>query len=33
MRSMYYFVIVIGMVLALGESGGSLASAKTIEAH
>jgi hypothetical protein len=32
MRSIYYFVIVIGIVFALGESDGSLASAKTIEA-
>ncbi|HSQ51712.1 MAG TPA: hypothetical protein VLL94_10650 [Nitrospiraceae bacterium] len=32
MRSTYYFVIMIGMVLALGASGGSLASAKTIAA-
>jgi hypothetical protein len=32
MRSIYYFVIVIGIVLALGESDGSLAYAKTVEA-
>ena len=32
MRSIYYFAIVFGTVLALGESNGSLAYAKTIEA-
>jgi hypothetical protein len=32
MRSMYYVAIVIGIVLALGESNGSLAYAKTVEA-
>jgi hypothetical protein len=32
MRSIYYFVIVIGIVLALGEGDGSLAYAKTVEA-
>ena len=32
MRGIYYFVIVIGIVFALGESDGSLAYAKTVEA-
>lgn len=32
MRSIYYVVIVIGIVLALGESNGSMAYAKTFEA-
>ena len=32
MRSIYYFVIMIGIVLALGESTGSIAYAKTVEA-
>jgi hypothetical protein len=32
MRSIYYFVIAIGIVLALGEGAGSFAYAKTAEA-
>lgn len=32
MRSLYYFVMVIGMVLAVGQTDGSMAYAKTVEA-